>query len=244
MKQQRLQKLIAASGLCSRRHAEQLLLQERVTLNGHLAKLGDKADPELDKISVDGRVLNSNTETRVLLFNKPAGVITSCHDPHGRVTVFSLLPDKLCKGLHPVGRLDADSRGALLITNQGELTLRLTHPRYAHDKTYQVLVEGKPSALVLSSWRHGVMLDGKTTLPAELELLQSHSSQSLLKIVLREGRNRQIRRVAEQLGHPVLDLQRTAIANVALDALPEGCWRALDEREWTPLLKITKPSIC
>ncbi|MEC9029770.1 MAG: pseudouridine synthase, partial [Cyanobacteriota bacterium] len=90
----------------------------------------------------------------------------------------------------------------------------------------------------------GVMLDGKTTLPAELELLQSHSSQSLLKIVLREGRNRQIRRVAEQLGHPVLDLQRTAIANVALDALPEGCWRALDEREWTPLLKITKPSMC
>jgi len=243
MTQQRLQKLIAAAGVCSRRHAEQLLLEDRVSLNGFIAKLGDKADPELDKISVDGVFLNPQTGKKVLLFNKPIGVISSCHDPYGRSTVLSLLPVKLSKGLHPVGRLDADSRGALLITNHGELTLRLTHPRYAHAKTYLVKVQGKPSNLTLCHWRNGVMLDVKTTLPADIELLQSESNQSLLKVVLREGRNRQIRRIADQLGHPVIDLQRTAIANIELDALPEGSWRELKEREWTPLLEIAQPSL-
>ncbi|MFL0729586.1 MAG: pseudouridine synthase [Prochlorococcus sp.] len=242
MTQQRLQKLIAAAGLCSRRHAEQLLLKERVRINGLIAKLGDKADPEIDNISVDGVPLIPQTETKVLLLNKPAGVITSCHDPYGRPTVLSLLPITISKGLHPVGRLDADSRGALLITNHGELTLRLTHPRYAHAKTYQVLVQGKPSDITLAHWRDGVMLDKKTTLPTELELLQSDTNQSLLKVVLREGRNRQIRRVADQLGHPVIDLQRTAIANIALEALAEGSWRELSEREWEPLLKVAQHS--
>mgnify|MGYP005697313445 FL=1 len=139
---QRLQKLMSAAGHCSRRQAEELLRQGRVDVNGTIASLGDQADPETDLICVDGTPLAKVTEERVLLLNKPPGVISSCHDPQGRETVLDLIPAELRRGLHPVGRLDADSRGALLLSNQGELTLKLTHPRYAHNKTYRVTVSG------------------------------------------------------------------------------------------------------
>ena len=237
MTKHRLQKLISTAGICSRRKAEELLIQERVTVNGRLAKLGDQADPAHDKISIDGVAISQNNSTRVLLLNKPVGVITSCHDPQGRPTVLSLLPEDLRKGLHPVGRLDANSRGALLITNNGDLTLQLTHPRYAHTKTYRAWVRGQPTDSTLADWRSGVMLDGQITKNAQVELLETTSDSSLLKIVLREGRNRQIRRTAEQLGHHVLDLQRTAIADLELKALAEGHWRELRDKEWQNMFK-------
>ena len=139
---QRLQKLIAAAGLCSRRRAEEWLLQGRVTVDDRVAVLGDQADPTQQLIRVDGRALAARSEARVLLLNKPIGVICSCRDPRGRRTVLDLLPPGMRRGLHPVGRLDADSRGALLLTDQGELTLKLTHPRYDHRKTYRVWVRG------------------------------------------------------------------------------------------------------
>ena len=135
---QRLQKLMSAAGHCSRRQAEELLRQGRVDVNGTIAALGDQADPETDLICVDGTPLAKQTPERVLLLNKPPGVISSCQDPQGRETVLDLIPAELRQGLHPVGRLDADSRGALLLSNQGELTLKLTHPRYAHSKTYRI----------------------------------------------------------------------------------------------------------
>jgi len=143
--------------------------------------------------------------------------------------------------LHPVGRLDADSRGALLLTDLGELTLKLTHPRYSHTKTYRVWVEGVPSEAVLDRWRRGLLLDGRRTRPAQVRLLRSRGGRSLLEIELREGRNRQIRRVAEALGHPVLDLQRTAISGLSLGDLAEGCWKWLGEGEWKPLLERADP---
>ena len=233
---QRLQKLMSAAGHCSRRQAEELLRQGRVDVNGTIAALGDQADPETDLICVDGTPLAKVTEERVLLLNKPPGVISSCHDPQGRETVLDLIPAELRRGLHPVGRLDADSRGALLLSNQGELTLKLTHPRYAHNKTYRVTVTGTPDHSKLERWRQGMELDGSRTLPASVKLLHSKHGHSTLEVILREGRNRQIRRIASLLGHSVLDLQRVAIAGLALGSMEEGCWRELSRQEWRSLI--------
>ena len=233
---QRLQKLMSAAGHCSRRQAEELLRQGRVDVNGTIAALGDQADPETDLICVDGTPLAKQTPERVLLLNKPPGVISSCHDPQGRETVLDLIPAELRRGLHPVGRLDADSRGALLLSNQGELTLKLTHPRYAHNKTYRVTVTGTPDHSKLERWRQGMELDGSRTLPASVKLLYSKRGHSTLEVILREGRNRQIRRIASLLGHSVLDLQRVAIAGLALGSMEEGCWRELSRQEWRSLI--------
>ena len=236
MTRQRLQKLIAAAGLCSRRTAEAWIEAGRVNVDGQVSTLGDQADPDSQVIQVDGRPLCPRREPTVLLINKPAGVISTCRDPRGRSTVLDLLPRPLRQGLHPVGRLDADSRGALLLTDQGELTLRLTHPRFDHAKTYRVWVEGTPLDTTLQRWRRGVSLDGTRTRSAEVRVLQRRSDRTLLEVVLLEGRNRQIRRVADLLGHPVLDLQRVAIAGLRLGPLPEGRWRHLSRGEWQPLL--------
>ncbi|MEB3307538.1 MAG: pseudouridine synthase [Cyanobacteriota bacterium] len=235
---ERLQKLIAATGLCSRRRAEDLIRAGLVQVNGAPAALGDRAHRLRDRILVDGRPLAATPEPTVLFLNKPRGVLCSCHDPQGRATVLDLLPATLRqgRGLHPVGRLDAESRGALLLSNQGEFTLRLTHPRYNHLKTYLVLVQGAPPAAVLERWRRGVSLDGRPTQPVGLEVLNSPSGATRLKVVMGEGRNRQIRRTAATLGFPVLDLQRLAIGPLELGALKEGEWRLLDRREWRGLV--------
>ena len=227
---------MAAAGLCSRRRGEDWLQAGRVTVDGRVASLGDQADPNSQLIEVDGVPLISVQEPRVFLLNKPVGVICSCRDPQGRATVLDCLPHQERSGLHPVGRLDADSRGALLLTDQGELTLRLTHPRYNHAKTYRVLVRGIPSSQALRRWRGGLLLDGRLTRPARVHCLRSRGASSLLEVELKEGRNRQIRRVAELLGHPVIDLQRVAIDGIRLDDLAEGCWRRLDAREWSTIL--------
>jgi 23S rRNA pseudouridine2605 synthase/16S rRNA pseudouridine516 synthase len=205
-------------------------------VDGRVATLGDQADPDHQLIEVDGVPLTSTQEPRVLLLNKPVGVICSCRDPQGRATVLDCLSPQERPGLHPVGRLDADSRGALLLTDQGELTLKLTHPRYSHTKTYRVLVRGIPSSQALRRWREGLLLDGRLTRPARVRCLQSRGASSLLEVELKEGRNRQIRRVAELLGHPVIDLQRVAIDGIHLDDLAEGCWRRLDATEWNTIL--------
>jgi 16S rRNA pseudouridine516 synthase len=237
MAQERLQKLIAAAGLCSRRAAEELLRQGRIAVNGRVTALGERADPARDQISLDGRPLQRPATPLLLLLNKPVGVLSSCRDPHGRPTVLDLLPEELARGsgLHPVGRLDADSRGLLLLTNQGELTLRLTHPRYGHRKTYRVWVQGSPSAPTLERWAAGVPLDGRPSQAVELQPLRQAPGRTLLELTLQEGRNRQIRRTAELLGHPVLDLQRVAIGSLQLGELTEGRWRHLDRREWPVL---------
>jgi 16S rRNA pseudouridine516 synthase len=237
MAAERLQKLIAAAGLCSRRGAEDLLRQGRVRVNGTPAGLGDRADPERDAIAVDGRPLRAAATPLLLLLNKPPGVVSSCRDPRGRPTVLDLLPPALRRGqgLHPVGRLDADSRGALLLTNQGALTLRLSHPRYGHRKTYRVWVAGQPGEERLRRWAAGVPLEEGPSAPVGVTLLQRRPERCLLELEMGEGRNRQIRRTAALLGHPVLDLQRVAIGPLSLADLPEGQWRHLERREWDAL---------
>ncbi|MEB3255689.1 MAG: pseudouridine synthase [Synechococcaceae cyanobacterium] len=242
MAAERLQKLIAAAGLGSRRRVEELLRQGRVAVNGQPARLGDRADPGRDAISVDGRPLQPPPRRLTLLLNKPIGVLCTCHDPHGRPTVLDLLPAHLRSGigLHPVGRLDADSRGALLLSNDGELTLRLTHPRFGHRKTYRVWVQGRPDRGTLARWRAGVPLDGQPSQPVRVRRLAAppprpggpHGAEAtLLELEMGEGRNRQIRRTAALLGHPVLDLERRAIGALQLGPLAEGAWRVVDRAE-------------
>jgi pseudouridine synthase len=233
MARERLQKLMAAAGFCSRRRGEELLRQGRVRINGERAQLGDQADPDVDRIEIDGRPLAPPASSLTLLLNKPLGVLSTCHDPHGRTTVLDLLPVELRRGLglYPVGRLDADSRGALLLSNDGDLTLKLTHPRYGHGRTYRAWVRGRPEQPVLAQWRAGVPLDGQASQPVQLTMLEHDGDATLLELVLREGRNRQIRRTAGLLGHPVLDLQRIAIGDLELADLPEGRWRRVQAGE-------------
>ena len=242
--QERIQKILSQWGVASRRRAEEMILARRVRLNGEIATLGDKADPERDRLEVDGRVLKpaSRPEFLYLLVNKPLGTISTCSDPEGRQTVLHLLPALMRKGkgLHPVGRLDADSSGALLLTNDGDLTLRLTHPRYDPAKTYRVWVNGDVSAATVERWQQGVFLDGRKTRPAQVRILKSLVEKTLLEIVLNEGRNRQIRRVAEQLGHPVRALHRSAIGPVRLTPLDgkpleKGDYRHLSATEVSAL---------
>ena len=232
----RLQKIISESGLLSRRKADLLIKQGRVTLNGRQALIGDKADPYFDHILVDGKDLPKKPTHKVFLLNKPHGVISTCQDNHGRKTILSLIPFNLRLGLHPVGRLDSDSRGAILLTNNGDLTLRLTHPKYSHTKTYMVWVNGQPNQSIINNWRKGVVVDGKMTMPANIEVMEKINNMTLLKIILKEGRNRQIRKIATLFGHPVQDLQRIAISKIKLNGLKEGEWIELKKNEWISLL--------
>ncbi len=237
---ERVQKILSQWGIASRRQAEQMILAGRVRLNGSLAHLGQKADPNTDRLEVDGRAITPANRPQLIyiLLNKPAGVVSTCRDPRNRSTVLDLLPVELKQGqgIHPVGRLDAESTGALLLTNDGALTLSLTHPRYHLSKTYRVWVRGHPPESVLELWRQGVILSGKKTLPAQVKVLKRRSQQTLLQIVLTEGRNRQIRRLAKQLGFEVLKLHRTAIGSIQLQlpnepVLPSGHYRFLKDFE-------------
>lgn len=231
---QRLQKILSQWGIASRRQAEQMILAGRVQLNGAVVNLGQTADPEVDWIEVDGRSIQPARPQQIyLLLHKPAGVLSTCSDPWQRPTVLDLLPSDQ-PGLYPVGRLDVDTTGALLLTNDGTLTFCLTHPRHHVPKTYQAWVQGHPPESVLQVWRQGVVLSGRVTLPAEVQVLEQRGNpaQTKLEVVLKEGRNRQIRRVAEQLGYPVLHLHRTAIGPVQLQPkdgleLPRGDYRPL-----------------
>jgi len=243
---ERLQKILSQWGIASRREAENTILAGRVRINGVVvSQLGQKANPLRDEIEVDGVPINAANRPgqRYLLLNKPAGVISTCWDARGRTTVLSLLPDSLKAntGIHPVGRLDADSTGALLLTNDGDLTFRLTHPRHSVPKTYRVWVQGCPPEDILHQWSTGVMLSGRLTRRAEVRLLKRsrQGDRTLLEVILTEGRNRQIRRVAEQLGYPVVHLHRLAIGKIQLQQLRPGAYRPLKDFEVKALKKLT-----
>lgn len=226
---ERLQKILSQWGVASRRAAEELIAAGRVRVNGTPAELGQRVDPMGDRIEVDGKPLHMDARPALhyLLLHKPAGVVSTCHDPRHRRTVLDLVPVAQRPGLHPVGRLDTDSTGALLLTNDGDLTFALTHPSHDVPKTYRVWVEGQLSDRTLRQWRTGIDLDGRKTRPAEVVVEAQREDRTRLRIVLREGRNRQIRRVAEYLGHPVISLHRIAIGSIQLGDLPRGKVRSL-----------------
>lgn len=251
MDQIRLQKVLSQWGVASRRHAEILIEAGRVSVNGEVAHLGQRADPNQDRIELDGRLLSAQNRPahHYLLLNKPTRVMSSCDDPEGRKTVLAFLPETLQAGtgMHPVGRLDFNSTGALLLTNEGALTCRLTHPRYHIPKTYRVAVAGSPSPEVLSQWQQGILLAGRRTLPAQVSRVTDPPDGlpdcTELEIVLREGRNRQIRRVAEALGHPVKRLHRIAIGPIALGDLAIGQTRPLIPAELTQLRRLVEQDV-
>jgi pseudouridine synthase len=232
---ERVQKVLSQWGIASRRRAETMILEGKVRINGIPVTLGQRVDLNSDRLEVNGKILEGSLRPTLLyiLLNKPAGVVSTCSDPQNRSTVLELLPPELQqgKGLHPVGRLDIASTGALLLTNDGDLTLALTHPRYHLPKKYRVWVDGYPPKDVVREWRDGVILDGKRTLPAEVRIIDRQQEKTLLEIVLREGKNRQIRRIAEQLGYPVLSLHRSSIGSIELEALSGGAYRLLNDFE-------------
>lgn len=232
----RLQKILARSGYGSRRACEELIQQGRVTVNGRVASLGMKADRETDQILLDGQPIKLAEEKQYIAFHKPRGVLSSVggNDPRPTVRDYIHIPGRL----YPVGRLDLDSEGLILMTNDGPLTNLLTHPRYEHEKEYRVLVTPFPSPKKLNTWRRGVMIDGgQTTLPAQVLVESRGKDEAWLKVILREGQNRQIRRMADATGLSVLRIIRVRMADIHLGDLPVGKWRHLTSQEITALKK-------
>lgn len=235
MAEQRLQKWLAYCGYGSRRACEQLIVQGRVRVNGVPAVLGTKVDPERDVITVDGVRVQPPPKRIYIMLNKPRGYVTTRKDPHAPRTVMELLRD-VPVPVFPVGRLDADSEGLLLFTNDGDFANRLLHPRYKLPKTYRVWVRGVPSARVLRRLREGVMLEEGKTAPAQVRLLRSKGNHSVLEITIYEGRKRQIRRMCQAVGHPVVRLMRIAIGDLRLPRdLKPGQWRELTPEELAQL---------
>ncbi len=226
---ERVQKLLARAGIGSRRACEELIRDGRVTVDGAIATLGDRADPDTQTIALDGVPIVTRSDLVYYLLNKPPGVVTTASDPEGRPTVVELVPTD--PRVFPVGRLDADTEGLLLLTNDGELAQLLTHPRHGVDKVYVAEVEGVPSDAVLRRLRVGIDLDDGPTAPAKARISARRDDRSAIELTIHEGRKRQVRRMCAAVGHPVHRLVRTRIGPLADARLPPGEWRALDARE-------------
>ena len=230
---QRLQKILAQAGVASRRASETLIAEGRVSVNRTIVReMGTKADPDVDDIRVDGRRITSAQTPRYILLHKPAGYVSTRADPQRRPTVLDLLQG-VHEYIYPVGRLDYDSEGLLLLTNDGDLAATLTHPRHGVERTYEAQVAGTPDADALERLRRGIPLDGRRTLPADVTLLSRGRGdrQAVLVITIREGRNRQVRRMCEAVGHPVRALTRTRFGPLDDRRLRPGHWRELTPQE-------------
>lgn len=239
--EERLQKVLAHAGVASRRASEEIIAQGRVTVNGQVVTvLGYKVDPQRDVIAVDGQRLDRPAEKPVyIMLNKPTGVLSTASDEHGRRTVLDLV--NVEERIYPVGRLDYQSEGLILLTNDGALAEKLTHPRSHVEKEYQVLINGKPTNHTLSRWRQGGLeVEGQPTGQAVVERLEAEGNHTWLKIILTEGRKRQIREVAQALGHPVLRLERVRIGPLKLGHLKPGKWRHLNPVEVEQLKRSVK----
>ncbi len=232
---------MAAAGLGSRRTCETYIESGRVTINGRVATLGMKADPDRDEVRFDGELLKASPSSfSYFILNKPRDVISD-EDVAGRMTTArEMIPFE--GHLYPVGRLDVDSEGLLLLTNDGDLAHKLTHPRFEHAKVYHVWVEGTPTEAELDIWRGGVILDGKKTRPAKVEKLHKTRDGFQLEVTLEEGMKRQIRRVAARIGHPVTRLLRVRMGPIDLGNLPTGAWRQLSAEEVSLLSQVKRSS--
>ncbi len=226
---ERLQKLISSAGICSRRAAEKLISEGKVTVNGAVAVLGESADPDSDDIRVEGRRLSAGGERTYLLLNKPRGFVTTLSDEKGRRTVAELVAD--CgKRVYPVGRLDLDSEGLLIMTDDGEFANAMMHPRYEISKTYETLVSGDAER-ALPILRSALDIDGYVIRPATVDIIGREGERSLLSVTIHEGRNRQVRKMCEKAALRVHRLRRVSEGPLALGALPLGKWRKLDQNE-------------
>jgi 23S rRNA pseudouridine2605 synthase len=232
--EERLQKLLAQAGYGSRRACEAFISAGRVRVNGRVAILGEKADLGVDKITIDGKPLAAPEKLSYIMLYKPRNIISSVDDEVGRKTVRDLVPET--ERLYPVGRLDWDSEGLILMTNDGNLTNELTHPRYGHQKEYRVLIARRPDPEQLSTWRRGVVLeDGHKTAPADIYVESGAGKGCWLRLVMGEGRKRQIREIGSKLGLPVVRIVRVRIATLRLGNLRPGEWRHLTPVEVSEL---------
>ncbi len=235
---ERLQKVLARTGLASRRAVEEMIREGRITVNGEVAILGQRVDLATDAVKVDGRrVAGGGGARRYLLLNKPAGYISTSSDPEGRPTVLDLLPQRLRKGIFPVGRLDFETEGLLILTDDGEFAQRVAHPRHGCRKIYEVKVKGRPQPREIARLKAGIMLGGRRAAPLSVTRRGAASgaresvSNSWWTVTLGEGRTRQIREMFFRIGHPVNRLRRVAIGPLADPHLPRGGWRELTEQE-------------
>jgi len=239
---ERLARFLAHAGIASRRHAEKLIAGGHVQVNGVVVtSQGTHVHPERDEVLVDGKAVHETTRHVYILLHKPVGYVCTMQDPQGRPTVLDLLPAELRRlRVYPVGRLDRDTSGLLLLTNDGDFALRMSHPRYAMEKHYQALVQGCPSATSLEALRKGVTItEGDkrsqqseyTTAPATVNLLRREGADCWLALTIHEGRKRQVRRMLAAVGHPVLKLIRVGVGSLALEDLPVGAWRYLSSQE-------------
>ena len=229
----RLQKIISGAGIASRRAAEKLIQEGRVSVNGEtVTELGSKADPAVDEIRVDDRRLKGPQHLRYLLLNKPRGYVTTRSDPEKRPTVMDLLKG-VREYVYPVGRLDFDSEGLLILTNDGELAARLTHPRHEVERVYDAQVLGVPDAHDLDRLSRGIVIEGRRTSPAKVELLpgRHEGDTSVLRVTIHEGRTRQVRKMCDAIGHPVRTLRRVRIGPLADKTLRPGAFRELTREE-------------
>jgi 23S rRNA pseudouridine2605 synthase len=249
MSEERLQKILARAGITSRRKAEELIRDGHVTINGRVAGIGDKADPEHDAIKVDGKRIQPAQAHRYLLLNKPKGYMSTSSDPEGRQTVMDLVPPALRKALVPVGRLDYNTEGLLLLTDDGEFAQLIAHPRYGSSKVYEVKVKGTPTDAQIDKLRAGILLEGYRTRPAKITSKapgrptgprrrgEPESDNSWWTVEISEGRTRQIREMFLRIGHPVQKLRRVAIGPLRDARLPLGALRELTEQEVQKLLR-------
>lgn len=227
---ERVQKILARAGIASRRASEKFILEGRVTVNGEVIHLGDKADPQRDKIKLDGRIINLPEEYTYIALYKPRNVLSTTRREGEVKTVLDLVPN--LGRIYPVGRLDFESEGLIILTNDGDLTNQLTHPRYGHEKEYRVLVAQHPDDEQLTTWRNGVVLvDGYRTAPANVYIERLKGKGAWLRVVMKEGKKRQIREIARQIGLPIVKIIRIRISSLQLGKLKPGEWRHLSENE-------------
>jgi 23S rRNA pseudouridine2605 synthase len=236
MEQERLQKIIARAGFASRREAEAMIRDGRITVNGQIVtELGTKADPSSDHVKVDGKLITRPETHRYILLYKPKEVMTTVEDPQGRPTVIDLVRG-IKERIYPVGRLDYHSEGLVLLTNDGELAFRVSHPTHGSVKTYHVKVRGVPEERMIDKLRRGITLEGKRTLPCDIERIRTtgrtdEEGNSWFEVRLREGRTQQIRKMYQAIGHPVSKLKRVAIGPLSDPKLTPGVWRELTKSE-------------
>lgn len=235
MSEERVQKILSSVGFGSRRGCEKFIVDGRVTVNGKMIALGEKADPQKDEIRLDGNLIGKTEKKVYILVNKPRNMLSLWSPEDDRPSIFDIVKDS--RHLYPVGRLDFDSEGLVLLTNDGNLANRLSHPRYEHEKEYEVRVTKRPDEEQLSIWRRGVVLeDGYRTLPAKVEVRSYSKSGAWLTITLREGKNRQIRRTGARIGLPVREIRRVSIGPLEVGKLQQGNFRYLKPNEIQELL--------
>lgn len=227
----RLQKYMAKSGIASRRKSEKMIEEGLVKLNGKIVtEQGIDIDPDKDIVMVDDKIIRLEENKIYIMLNKPLGYVTTMDDEKNRKIIMDLI-ENVDERIYPIGRLDMDTSGLMLLTNDGKLTNKITHPRNQVVKKYIAIVNGTPNKLELTKFRKGLMIDGRRTSPAKIKIMKNYETESILEIEINEGRNRQIRKMCEAINHPIKKLKRVSIGEIQLGGLPVGEWRYLDEEE-------------